>query len=623
MFDDAKQPSGVFGAVAAIAVVILKSVSDVFKAPLLASILIVVGAGLLSAVISRLYAVISGRRDAAALLWISPGTSAATADPLALGITPARECVRPPDEDLPPYVGRDIDEHVRAALERPNALVLIVGPALAGKSRTAFEAVRGRNGDDSLRLLYPRNAEALGRLAASDLPRRRNEPMLLWLDDLPRYGCALDADTWSRLVRKWPSIKLVATVRTGDYIALCKASGHLGETRRFLLARSARFQLGSRWTADEVARASERGLELSEGGSVAKAFAVDWNGWAELEGKQAPASAAPVAKMAVRDRVRGFRPDRLSAVLCGLLIGVVCIGLFLWLVAGSFRAAPPPLSTENQLAGIRNSALFANDDVQRWSADLQGDGQSSYVFYSHSKAFGQTLRNGGFPKTDTLRIYDDSDTAGSLTPAFVYAPTYISASAQLTGDAEFFEKRGLADLMGGGEAQLIGGYSPANAPSAPTLPVIIYWDETAKAYTVDALMQKPPSLARVANPSRAAASYRAAYTKLSVLAARPIRGPYVLGYPVQDLAIVQGHNGPRLVVGYVAQTVGHPPRISELEVQAWSLGQDPVTGDPKLQTRCVLRSDPARRFFIAPLPGLSYPTLLKEYWEQFDALALC
>lgn len=148
-------------------------------------------------------------------------------------------------------------------------------------------------------------------------------------------------------------------------------------------------------------------------------------------------------------------------------------------------------------------------------------------------------------------------------------------------------------------------------------------DETAKTYTVDALMQQPPSLAPVSHPSRAAVGYGAAYKRLSVLAADPNKGPYVDGYPVQDLAIVQGRNGPRVVVGYVAQTVGSPSRISMLEVQAWSIGQGDDTGDPKLQTRCVLRSDPTRRFFVAPLPGISYPTLLKEYWEQFDQLALC
>ncbi len=615
------RPRGVFGAVAAIAAVILKSVSDVFKGPLLASVLIVVGVGLLSALISRLYAVISRRRDAAALLWISPETTAATADAVALGISPARDGVGPKGGGLPRYVSRDIDGNVRAAIDEPNALVLIAGPALAGKSRTALEAVRDRAG--GARLLYPRDADGLRRLAASDLARRKKEAIVLWLDDLARYEFALDGDTWRKLVRKWPSIKLVASVRTDDYIALCNSSGNLGETRRFLLGHAARFQLDPGWTPGELARASEAGIEIPENRPVARTFAVDWNGWTDPGARQAPATDAPASKVVLRDLVQAFRPDGISAALCALLIGVLSLGLFLWLVVGSFRPAPPPPSTEEQLAGIRGSAIFANDDVQRWSADLQGYGQPSYVFYSHSKVFGRLPGKGQFPHADTLRFYDDAGTATSLRPSFVFSPTYVSESAQLTGDAEFFEKRDLADLIGAGSAQLLGVYSPANEPSSPTFPVIIFWDETAKTYTVDALMQQPPSLAPVSHPSRAAVGYRAAYKRLSVLAADPNKGPYVDGYPVQDLAIVQGRNGPRVVVGYVAQTVGSPPRISMLEVQAWSIGQGDDTGDPKLQTRCVLRSDPTRRFFVAPLPGISYPTLLKEYWEQFDQLALC
>ena len=623
MLDDAKQPS-VFAAVGAIAVVVLKSVSDVFKGPLLASILIVVAAGLLSALISRLYAVLSRRRAAEALLWMSPETTAATADPAVLGIAPARDGVNPDGDDPPRYVGRDIDDRVRAALETPNAVLLIVGAPLAGKSRTAFEAVRDQLGD--ARLLYPRNADALRRLADSDLARRKEEPIVLWLDDLLRYQIGVDAHTWRKLVRKWPRIKMVASMRTGDYLALCNSSGNLGETRRFLLGHASRFQLDQEWTLGEVARAREAGLEIAENQPVSRSFAVEWDRWPDSGGKLAPAPEAPHPKGTLRawHGLRSFRPDVLAAALCGLLIAVLSIGLFLWLVQRSFQPAPPPPSVADQLGNIRSSAIFANDDVQRWSADLEGDGQTSYIFYSHSKAFGQTPSKDHFPHTDTLRIYDDSDTAISPRPAFVFSPTYVSDGPGRTGDAELFEKRDLADLIGAGTAQLVGVYSPANEAGAPTFPVITYWDETAKNYVVDALLQKQPSLAPEARPSRTAVAYRASYTRLSALETNTSKGTsYVTGYPVQDLAIVEGRNGPRLVIGYVAQTVGTPARISELEVQAWSIGQDQVTGDPELQTRCVLRSDPRHRFFVAPLPGLSYPTLLKEYWEQFDSLALC
>lgn len=206
----------------------------------------------------------------------------------------------------------------------------------------------------------------------------------------------------------------------------------------------------------------------------------------------------------------------------------------------------------------------------------------------------------------------------------MFAPRYLSGDRQLTGDAEFFERRSLTDLVGAGAPQLVGVYSPADRAGAPALPVIMYWDETARGYVVNALMEKRPSLAGVSHPSRAALAYRAAHTGLSALETHTPTGPqYVVGYPVQDLAIVHRPNGARIVVGYAAQTVGSPPRVSLLEVQAWSIGQDQATGDPTLQTRCVLRGGASRRFFVTPLPGLSYPTLLREFWKQFDPQALC
>ena len=309
-------------------------------------------------------------------------------------------------------------------------------------------------------------------------------------------------------------------------------------------------------------------------------------------------------------------------MLLGLFGAVSCVGLFLWLVTGSFRPAPPPPSVNQQLSDVRSSPFFSNDDVQLWPAALQGEGQSSYIFYSHSRAFVRRPGDGRFPPTDTLRIYDDSSTR--ISSSVVLAPTEISPDAQLTGDAEFFERRSLRDLIGAGAPQLVGVYSPANQPGAPSLPIILYWNETGKSYAMDALMQTPPSLAPVAHQSRTALAYRASYTRLALLQTHAASGPsYVSGYPVQDMAIVNGRNGPHLVFGYVAQTVGSPPRISLLEVQAWSIGQDQATGNPKLQTRCVLRDDIHRRFFVTPLAGLSYPTLLREYWEQFDPLALC
>jgi hypothetical protein len=619
MSDDAKRP-GIIGAITVITAASFKWVSDAFKGPLLASILIIAALAFVSALADRLWAVISRRRKARALLRMPPETTAKSADPYALGIFPARSGLRRNKRGLPIYVERGLDKRLRSALRVQSAVVVIGGPPLSGKSRTAYEAIRSAFPDAGL--LYPRNADALRKLAGSDLRRQKRGSVILWLDDLSRFDSALDAQTWQKLVRAWPGIRVLATIRTVDFAALCGSGGAHAEAGRFLLSRASRFQLELGWTDEELERAAKLhpGIDLSRPEPVAHAFAVDWNEWSG-SGDNYRASRAgrstTTGDWFARCR-QTLRPDLQAAILTGLLAGVTGLGLFLWLITGSFD---PPPSLPDQLSRVTTSPLFANDDVQHWPVRFQGDGRQFYIFYSHSKTFDRGLSRRQFAPTDTLRIYSAS--GAHLSPTWTFAPTYVSGNPLLTGDGEFFEKRSLTDLVGSGEPQLVGVYFPANQSGAPALPVIVYWDDAGKRYVVDALMEQPTLLAPVAHLSPAARAYRAAYDGWSVLDTHARGQRYVVGHPVQDIAIVDGRNGSRIVMGYVAQTLGSPPRISLLEVQAWSIGQDPVTGNPTLQTRCVLRGDTKRRFFVTPIPGLSYPTLLKEYWEQFDSQALC
>jgi len=55
-----------------------------------------------------------------------------------IGVSPSKYLERDPD---PPYVRRDIDERLDDALVEQRFLV-VVGPSKAGKSRSAFEAMR-------------------------------------------------------------------------------------------------------------------------------------------------------------------------------------------------------------------------------------------------------------------------------------------------------------------------------------------------------------------------------------------------------------------------------------------------------------------------------------------------
>src|SRR5437588_3558444 len=189
-------------------------------------------------------------------------------------------------------------------------------------------------------------------------------------------------------------MRVVVTIRARDYRALVSAGRDLGDSGRFLLSEATRFQLDVRWTSDEIARAAVRhpSLDISHSHVVPQSFAVDWNDWPESAAtREAVHHTRSGGRHWLARYRRSFRPDLLCAVLFGLLATVTCLGLFLWQVTHSFRPAPPPPSIVDQLSRIRASDVFANDDVQKWSSNLQGPDQPSYIFYSHSKSFGRVV----------------------------------------------------------------------------------------------------------------------------------------------------------------------------------------------------------------------------------------
>ncbi|MEU4739142.1 tetratricopeptide repeat protein [Actinosynnema sp. NPDC023658] len=106
-------------------------------------------------------------------------------NPLLLGVHPAPpvadDLLGADTHDVPPYVTRDIDPTLRAAL-RPSRFVLVVGAATAGKTRAAYQAMRTELPGHLL--LAPDDKAGLT-VAIDHADNLRD--CVLWLDDLEHY----------------------------------------------------------------------------------------------------------------------------------------------------------------------------------------------------------------------------------------------------------------------------------------------------------------------------------------------------------------------------------------------------------------------------------------------------
>lgn len=121
-----------------------------------------------------------------------------------------------------PYIRRlDADSELDALLRTadPGRIILVVGPAKSGKSRTAMEAARRLD----VTLLAPK-AGALHRLALLTIPAlAEDRPIMLWLDDLERYltgAGRLSRSVLVRLSRAFPGLIVLATLTSARYQAL-------------------------------------------------------------------------------------------------------------------------------------------------------------------------------------------------------------------------------------------------------------------------------------------------------------------------------------------------------------------------------------------------------------------
>ncbi|WP_427920545.1 tetratricopeptide repeat protein [Streptomyces sp. cg40] len=176
--------------------------------------------------------------------------------PLAKDIEPRTHGVRPTRRvkglpALPPYVGRDRDATVNSVLEQASSeggLVVVLGPAYAGKSRTALAAMAQVLPDRPV--FVPTQHEELRKLPA--LLRGRPERCVVWLDDLDDH--LGDGGLEQRLLAQLTGLEAVvlATMREEAYETYVGTSA-----KGRLLSQAQLVELPRAWGPAELKRAGE------------------------------------------------------------------------------------------------------------------------------------------------------------------------------------------------------------------------------------------------------------------------------------------------------------------------------------------------------------------------------
>ena len=228
------------------------------------------------------------------------------------------------------YVDRDSDGALRETLTR-REFILILGPSLAGKSRTLYETAKALFADLPVIVPDPHCQRGFSRLD-DDLPATE---AIIWLDDLDRYLKRAEIGLESGLrfgqLEAWltrePPLHILATIRTDamrsieedawertSSVATGRSTGRVrpDQTPIDIIARATIHELPGPATANEVARAAAVGISIPTGHSFGEGLyqarhmlarldraepsekalvwaAVDWRrigAWSHLERKQ-------------------------------------------------------------------------------------------------------------------------------------------------------------------------------------------------------------------------------------------------------------------------------------------------------------------------------------------------
>lgn len=539
----------------------------------------------------------------ARLLEVSPPRPAQDCDRTALGVLPHRRALGGDG----PYVPRTVDAEVRAATA-PGAIVLLFGPALAGSSRTAYEAAAAAL--ESAPVIAPRGPAALEELMALEPPfDLGGSTRIVWLDGLERYAEMLDATTLEELRmlgapppskfarrrgRSRPRVaaSVIATVRADNWGALLAATDTSGHGARAFAAEARAFEVSSALDTGENAAARRAYPDVDlEAGIGAALASTGRESAVPLAWQAGPADVASHARPS---------PDLQVLIPAALATTAVLAAALVWHQAGFSTPEPPTIA--DQLTAIKRGAARQGRRVfspMKGTLDLTGTGEGSYVLYVRSQSNAD-------PRSDEIRVYDRH--GDRLREGLRFEPT---------GPRAQFSFRGATDVDGDGADEVVAGYSRPDARQA-MVPFVLDWDESRNRYALVPLDLGRP---RLANPKLArkfvipARQYRPVYAR--AIAFRDRRGTVLRGRRVQDFVMLGGPL--RVVAGYFLK----PPLTSTdlliLQLRGGDLARN--VGVPLVRP-CTLRGLPVLTTSLR-LSERSMTRAIDERWTAESRNRLC
>jgi hypothetical protein len=435
----------------------------------------------------------------------------------ALGVYPVRG-VRGGE-----YHPRPEDQKLKRALET-GAPVVVHGPARAGKSRALREAAGDLFGD--LPAIVPVGSDGLRWLADHDVDAKLDAPeVCLWLDGLDRFFDALDVPTLETLTAvSSRKVRIVATIRTGQWEALLREGGQQCEAARALCESAEVVKLGP--------------LKLPAPAAAPAAPAAD--------GDAQPTREPEQPRSPIKD---GVFQGLLAALAVTLAAGAIIGSTSDW----RSMVQPPPivdqindtlhgmLATGGHVVVNERLRLHSTED-ESWLV-VNEDAPNSADFYAGATG----TRGFRAPRSDEVRIYDVS--GGWLQLKLDYRPRGHGRTARgwvvPAGAPQAF------DYNDDGTREIIAGYEIPDAHQE-LLPFAIDW--AGDHYQLISMTPDPPELATNGFPQAAVALRDALYLKKVRLenslpgeAADPLAG-----YQVQSFALTQTPTV-RLLTGFYAQ----------------------------------------------------------------------